>query len=285
MISAYREAQAGKVICKELFDQTPMATKDRPTAIGAPRIDESFMDKVVEAAKGRRLTEVEADAQNGRNADYIVKDAIIELKDIQKEGLWVESRQDRLAQLLVGVAEGEDYVSLDPEGLSEDQWRSYIDVLGRPIQKQVMSAGKQIRASRDHLGLSRGGVVFLNTGYTSIPHRLFEALVERYCNKDTSQVDFAICISTWVLTNGFDSEVFFSFDPSEGGCDVVEAIRTAFWEEIDTSMTNWARGGFCQEENPLQPVAPIAFSAQGKKFSFNPPHLPSQLDKDWRNES
>jgi hypothetical protein len=43
-----------------------------------------------------------------------------------------------------------------------------MDILGRPIQNQVKSAAKQIKASRNHPGKSKGGVIFLNTGYSSI---------------------------------------------------------------------------------------------------------------------
>lgn len=110
---------------------------------------------------------------------------------------------------------------------------------------------------------------------------MFSAIVHRYCSKDTKQVDFAICISSWLLTSGFESEVFFALDPREGGCDVTTAIRESFWKEIDAIMTEWARSGFSQDGDMLQPIEQIAFNNQGINFSTQLPRLPSELDKTW----
>ena len=162
--------------------------------------------------------------------------------------------------------------------MSETQWLEYIDILGRPIQNQVKSAAKQLKVSRAKLGSSRGGVIFLNTGYSSVPHELFDAMVHRYCTKDTRQVDFAISVSSWLLTNGFESEYFVAFDPREGGCAVVSAIRESFWKEEERLMAEWAGRGFLQDGEMLQPIEPIAFSSGGMKFSTQPPTLPSELD-------
>jgi hypothetical protein len=278
---AYAEAKAGNVIFKRSLDQMPMATKGHLPVPKAPRIGEAFMDQVIDGAGGRRLTKSEADEEKGRNADYCFQDAVIELKDLQEEGLLVTTRQERLSRLLRPIASGAEYASLSPANLSETQWLEYIDILGRPIQNHVKSAAKQLKVSRAKLGSSRGGVIFLNTGYSSIPHELFNAMVHRYCTKDTRQVDFAICISSWLLTNGFESEYFVAFDPREGGCALVSAIREAFWKEEERLMAEWAGRGFLQDREMLQPIEPIAFSSGGVNFSTEPPTLPSELDSQW----
>jgi hypothetical protein len=113
-------------------------------------------------------------------------------------------------------------------------------------------------------------VIFLNTGYSSIPHGLFDSMVHRYCTKDTKQIDTAVCISSWLLTNGFESEAHFSFTPSDGCGAVVTALRDSFWREIGVLLTNWARGGFSQDGEMLAPVEPIAFSSNGVDFSTTP---------------
>jgi hypothetical protein len=118
VLKAYKEAQAGQIILKVFTDQAPMATKDKSPYMKAPRIDESFIDRVVQLAGGRRLTEAEADAQNSRNVDYVFDDSVVELKDMQEEGLLVPSRQDRLAQLLASIDSGEEYATLR-EGLNK----------------------------------------------------------------------------------------------------------------------------------------------------------------------
>ena len=124
----------------------------------------------------------------------------------------------------------------------------------------------------------------MNTGYSSIPHNLFHSLVKRYCEKDTQQIDFSICISSWLITNGFESEVFFSFSPKEGECDLVMSLRNAFWLEIDLLMDGWAQEGFSQDGDLLQPMIPIAFRANSMYHSFNPPVLSSELDDEWKED-
>lgn len=282
--SAYIEAKAGKVFFYPLLDQMPMATKTGSPFPKAPRIGEVFMDRVIVSAGGRRLTTDETDNGKIRNADYLLNDTVLELKDMQEEGLLVPTRQARLAQLLRGLAPGDDYARLSPSGLSEKQWREYIDILGRPIQNQVKSAAKQLKVSRGRLKCKRGAVIFLNTGYSSIPHELFVSIVRRYCTKDTQQVDFSVCISSWLITNGFDSKAFFALDPHEGGSDVESAIRESFWKEIETMMNYWGQSGFKEEGKMLQPIEPIAFRDGSQFFSTQPPMLPCELDKNWNRE-
>ncbi|MHB8828940.1 MAG: hypothetical protein ACYC6Q_05360 [Syntrophales bacterium] len=282
--SAYLEAKAGKIFFGEWLEQMPMAKKGHLPLMKAPRIDENFMDQVIINAGGRRLNSTETKKESIRNADYVLNDVVVELKDIQKEGLLVATRQKKLAQLFRGLAEGDDYAALAPSSLSKMQWREYLDILGGPIQNQVKSAAKQIKASRPILNCNRGAVIFLNTGYSTIPHELFSAIVDRYCIKDTQQIDFSISISSWLLTNGFESEVLFAFDPHEGGCDLIEAIRISFWNQINNMMTQWAQDGFQDEREMLHPIEPIAFRSDGMYFSTQPRQLLSELDKKWKTE-
>jgi hypothetical protein len=183
--------------------------------------------------------------------------------------------------LLRGTASSEDYASLSPSNLSGPQWREYADIIGGPIQNQVKSAAKQLRASRTKLRVSKGGLIFLNTGYKSLPHSLFDAIVRRYCDKDTRQVDFVICISSWLLTNGFDSAVFFALDPRVRGSRTVRKVRDSFWKEIAILMDIWARSGFAQTAEFLEAVEPIAFRSGEMNFSTPPENLPGSLDSEW----
>jgi len=276
---AYTGAKAGQIFFKYELDQLPIATKGRLPFLRAPRIGETFIDQVVSAAGGRRLTESEIEGINGPNADYVLGDAVIELKDIQEEGLLVSTRRDKLVQLFRSTKANADYVSLSANDLSANEWMKYIDILGGPIQTQVKKAAQQVKQSRSYLGCKRSLVIFLNTGYSSIPHNLFDSMVRRYCGKDTKQIDATVCISSWLLTNGLSSEVHFSFAPSDEGCDVSTALGECFWHQIGVLMTEWAHKGFTQDCEMLSPVAPIAFSAGGIDFSTNPEILSNDLDE------
>lgn len=98
--SAYQKACAGEVFWLETFDAPPMSTKDKPLYLAPPRLSEQFVDRVVETAGGRRLTTVEAAEFKAKNADYILDDFVMELKDLQEEGLEASPiRQQKIAKL------------------------------------------------------------------------------------------------------------------------------------------------------------------------------------------
>jgi hypothetical protein len=142
---AHAEARAGKLFFKYELDQLPMATKGRLPFMRAPRIGEAFLDKVVAGAGGRRLTNLEIAEINGPNADYVIGDTVVELKDIQDEGLLVGSRRDKLVQLFRSIETDADYFSLSAANLSAKDWMEYVNILGGPIQTQVKKAAKQLK--------------------------------------------------------------------------------------------------------------------------------------------
>lgn len=279
---AYKDAKKGMFFFGEWLEQIPMAKKDGISPMKAPRIDESFIDEVIFSAGGRRPTSVETKDETVRNADYVLDDAAIELKDLQREGLLDTGRQERLSKLFRGIATGTDFVELSQSSIPNSHWTEYLDILGRPIQNQVKSAAKQIKETRQHVAAERGILIFLNTGYSSLPHKLFEEIVARYCHKDTSQIDENIAISSWLITNGFDSQVFFTFDPVDGGSDIVKKVRAGFWNGIEEMMTQWGRSGFGEMGDMLQPIEPIAFSHEGTSFSTKFEPLRVELDKEWK---
>ena len=106
-----------------------------------------------------------------------------------------------------------------------------MDIVGGPIQSAVKSAAKQIRSTKEHLGRPdlRGGLIFLNTGYGTLPPELFADLVERYATKDTSQIDIKIAISTWMQTAALGGAVMFEFRPHEPTDATAIKICNAFW--------------------------------------------------------
>jgi hypothetical protein len=100
---------------------------------------------------------------------------------------------------------------MDPNVLNEAERRALEELLGSPIQKQVKSASKQIRATKEKLGERglRGGLIYLNTGYSSLQLESLGPMVERYVQKDTTHIDAVLCVSFWVATNGFDTYVMY----------------------------------------------------------------------------
>ena len=249
------------------------------SVILSPAIGEAFVDGLITKAHGRRLTDEEIGA-GGRNADYVLNEWIFELKDLQEEGLEKPERQKKIAALFAPESWG-DEVEIAPELLDGDELRRYMDIAGGPIQTQVKSASKQIRDTKTLLGKPemRGGLIFLNTGYGSLPPSLFEMLVERYAAKDSSQIEYCICISAWVLTNGFDWDIQFKFYPEESPEPVIDVLKAAFGPSVDELMTAWARNGFRPTRESLLPVKPVAFDIAGRTFAWEPPDVPRSWEQ------
>jgi len=231
------------------------------------------MDHVVNDVGGHRFEE---DGKS-RMVDYRIDDWLFELKDLQEEGLLKSGRQAKLARLFRPYATPGDSLRIDPAILTDQEQRKYFDIIASPIQTQVKSASKQIRASRARFsGESlRGGIIFLNTGYGSFPADDFGPLVERYVKKDTTQIEAVLAISTWSVTNGFDSYVYFKAHSSEPEESVVLRLREAFGTRFEQAMTRLVTGRLDQDESLSNPLTPVAFDVEGLDFAWMPPDVPA----------
>jgi len=257
------------------------AGKDQPTLIRPARIDESFMSSVIETAGGRRVVEDDS-TQANLNADYLLGNLVVELKDLQEEALEKGPHQQKLAKLFAPYALGRNDVSLDSALLSKADLRTYLDILGGPLQRHVKKASKQVKATKATLGRPdlKGGLILLNTGFGSYPHDLFAQQVERYARKDSGQFDVVISISIWMETNGFDSHVLCKFSPLESDVPEIGALRKAFDERFNTMMTDLMRGQLPPDMERASPRRAIGFTVEGLDFHWMPPRIPLPWDNE-----
>lgn len=198
---AYQQAQAGKIFWLESLEAIPFSTKQNPTRLTTPRLSEQFIDRVIVNAGGRRLTADEAAGFKQKNADYILDDFVIELKDLQEEGLEVATRQEKIAELFAEYPTAGYVQKLDPFRLSETDFDQYCDIVGAPIQKRIHAASKQIRATIERLKPKRyrGAVIILNTGYSTIPHAFLEQLAARCAAKESESIAQVVTVSSWTV--------------------------------------------------------------------------------------
>jgi hypothetical protein len=117
----------------------------------SPRINEAFVDSMIVLAGGRRLTQEECGVGE-ENADYLMGDCVLELKEIREEVFADDkvSRQHKLAELLIPYFPDQTEIRIDPGILS---------LPGRIAAKQSS------KASRCHSEISRcrtiqGGYAF-----------------------------------------------------------------------------------------------------------------------------
>ncbi len=272
---AYNKAKSGEIFFAHLLDEDFLySIKSGISPELPPRITENFIDEVIKEAGGHRLSVEEANPDETRNPDYRIDDFLIELKDLQKEGLHVESRRKKLAKLL--------RESGGVERLSGQDYSKWLDILGGPVKENVRSAAHQIRQAKEYMGDNtlKGGILYLNTGYYTLPHDIFCQIVERMVGKYKSEIDLVMCISNMVHTNGFESINYFKFYPGKGYNSVEDKIRSAFFSKAMKLMNDWRRGGYRNSSNPAEIIKPYAFEDQGEYYGFEPEILKCSVNKN-----
>ena len=108
----------------------------------------------------------------------------------------------------------------------------------------------------------------------SLPPSLFEGLTNRYAAKYPAEISCCICISVWVLTNGFDWQILFKFHPHESPEPIVQKLSNAFSAVMNKMMTEWARSGF-KAQRPFLPLKPVGFEIAGRTFAWEPERIPT----------
>lgn len=271
---AFQYARSGRIFLK-VFPQHFGAGDPQFQWMRPARITEAFIDQVVVDAGGRRLSKDER-GNGEKNADYLIGRFVFELKDIQEEAIRKRGHQERVATLFAPYFPGQDQVPIDPSVLSKPDFQRYLDILGKPIQRAVKSASKQIRETRMRLGdeTLNGGIIVLNTGFGSFPHEAFAEQVERYAVKDSSQITVAVSIDTWSYTNGFDSYVFSAFSPTEPRQEEVVALRESFDKHFEEMMTDLVTGRLPSSTELSDPAKPTSFECNGIDLCWQPPQVP-----------
>jgi len=274
---AYQEALQGKTRLIEIVDQ-PTTSKGSSPPVLAPKVTEAFVDSVVIKAGGHRYVPTGPQHCLSRNADYLIDDYIFDLKMLEEESLEVVATQNKLADLFASAFPGQPTISLDPALLSPEKRGKYYDIVRKRLQKPVRSASGQIRETKLQIGDERlkGGVILLNSGFGSLHPSAFEEQAKRCAKQDSTQIECVICVSVWLLTNGFDSIMNFKFYPESPQNKTVERLAKAFWEREDEWMTEFARSGFLLPSEATEPMKAIAFERDGIIFSFVPPQIPDE---------
>nr|VFJ69165.1 MAG: hypothetical protein BECKDK2373C_GA0170839_12085 [Candidatus Kentron sp. DK] len=171
---------------------------------------------------------------------------------------------------------------IDPFQLNERDFQEYWEVVGVPVQKRIKAASKQVKSTINRLSENNyiGGVILLNTGYLTIPHKFLVSMAERYASKDTSSISEVIVISSWTVTNGFDTVVNYGFHPHEPSSTDLIKLRDTFWETVNRMMTKMVTGELDISSGMQEPMSPIHFKRDGKAFTFGVPQIESSLRKD-----
>jgi hypothetical protein len=276
---AYQDAQRGKIKFIEGVDQRT-TDKDIPPLL-APKITEIFVDSVVIKAGGYRFIPSGPANNLPRNADYIIDDFIFDLKILQEESLEITATQTKLAELFKSVFPNASTISLDPALLPPDKQAKYFDIIRKRVQRVIHSASDQVRSTKKQIGNTnlKGGVILVNSGSGLLLPGILEEQAER-CIKQSSHIECFVCLSVWLLSNGFDSIMNFKIYPVTPQNKTVEKLTKAFGEREEEMMNHWASSGFTLPNEVTNPMKPVAFERDGIIFNFVPPQIPDERFKD-----
>lgn len=271
----YQETLSTGKISFKVFSNHFRTSRKREHLLTPARVTEQFIDNVVLEAGGRRLNSAEIGTAQ-RNADYLLGEYIFELKELQEEGLEKETHQRKLSELFFPYFLGQSEAVIDPSILSPEDILIYLNIVGTPIHNHIKSASKQIKSTRLLLKREslKGGIIFVNSGFSSYPHELFGEQVERYARKDSKQLDAVIAVTTWVETNGFDSYVFYRIWPDNSDVPEVLQFKKVFDKHFKSMMTDLVLGLLSNETKRADPRKPVPFSYKGIDFRWEPPRIP-----------
>ena len=175
-------------------------------------ISEAAVDEIIIAAGGMRA-HPDADRRQKPGADYLLGDALIELKVLDEDGLSKPERQQKLAELFRRFGDKRPVVVLDRDRLPDSGQREFDRILDRPINGIVKKARDQLLQSRREYGQATCSILMvLNNGYTALDHDALVALVARRARQDTHEIDGVIVGGCYYYGDGFDSAFLWPLD-------------------------------------------------------------------------
>lgn len=196
------------------------------------RITELDFDAIIESAGGEKIRPEGPNAK-GFIADYVLNEAIIELKFIREEGLVKKARRKKIAELMRKTQPDKPVVVLDSKLLSPGDQRLYFNLLGKPIQTAIKKAAKQLSDTKLKNGEDKTCVlIILNDGYTALNMDEFGELVSKKVRNDTTKIDYVIAGGIYYYSDGFDMMFFPRFD-------LITMNVKKLFPSFDTLFNSW----------------------------------------------
>jgi hypothetical protein len=235
-------------------------------------VGEADFDDVVRSAGGSRLTEE-------GSADYLLNEAIIELKLIAEEGFEKKERQKKLASLFLKSQQDCPVVVVDPKRLKASDLSAYYRIVEGPIKTACKKASKQLKATAARLSPAPVRVlVILNIGYTLLSPDEFREVCLKCVLNDTSGIDWVICGGIYFHSDKWDNYTIELFQaipftlqhpfPSH------MSLGKAWESHVENLMTDMMRKP-TPIENSRMPLIDLVFDLGGVRYVKPVPKMPS----------
>jgi len=175
-------------------------------------LSEGDIDAVIEAAGGVRA-HADADRRGSPGADYLLSEAVIELKALDDEGLAKPARQATLATLFRKHEARRPVIVLDRSNLPQGAQREYDRILEGPVKTADRTARTQLKQSRaEHPAASTSVLFVINNGYTALDHKALLQMVAHRVRNDTQEIDGIVVSGCYFYSDTFDSFFLWPID-------------------------------------------------------------------------
>lgn len=246
-----------------------------------PRITEPFVDFVADKMGWNRYEAVTELIQGRRNADYLSNDLVIELKIFEEEGLAKDIRQGKVAELYNECFDSKEIIDISFEDAPEKIGKRLKSIISKPIQGAIKTASKQIKETKEDLNMDADGVLIaVNNGYTYLNADNFEKIVLERCRNDSSNIEYAVCVTIEYHQGGFDAFVLCHVKCYSVNNDIPwkyeETFRDVFQDRFGYMMSIMMADQMNPEfwENKLTPVSSISFEREGVTYIREALHVP-----------
>jgi len=217
------------------------------------------------------------------SADYILNEAVIELKFVEEEGFEKATRQRKIADIFLKQQPQKPVVVIRPESLDASGARDYYNAVARPIESHVRKAAKQLEKTAARYNPQPVRVlVILNIGYTALSIDEFKEICLKCVLKPhyNSRIDWVICGGIYFHSDTFDNYMLSRFEPIPinvsclfPSCDTILKAWNAFAESLATSLI--------REVAPIDqsrlPVLDLTFEIDCIRFVKPAPVVPSNV--------
>ncbi len=249
------------------------------------KLEESDFDTIVENAGGQRFMPDES-RENRSNCDYVLGEAVLELKIIEEEGLEKKNRQRKLADIFRTNQPDRPVIILQPAMLDEAGQRGYFTAMAGPIKTQVKKAAKQLEESRSGLGTDPVRVLLLiNNGYATLSHEEFKQIAFKCACHDTRKIDCLVVGGAYYYSDKFEHYALFPLEhlPVNAGrpFDSFDRLKAGWNAFNEIFMTKVVRGQDGRVEKKL-PVVDLQYDLDGVTYIKPAPRI-GKSSKFWVN--
>lgn len=231
---------------------------------------------------GGRRAHLDHHRRTERNADYIIGNAVLELKILEDEGLSKLDRQAKLATLFSAIDPHRPVHVLDRSALTPAGQRVYDRAMEGPIKGAVRSAKRQLAQSRSELPETTHSIMMIvNNGNTSLDHDEIVRLASQRVRNDTETIDGVVVAGAYIHSDGFDTLALWPIDyvpiTLDWSFPDYTGLRNAFQDYAERAMTEAIMSGPSPELSK-GPIIDNGFDLDGITFVKPAPPLGRHSD-------